>query len=231
MSDLIIGGQAVPVDATVRTWRDHALEFRAGSPGVRRRFVPPDSIVWHWTAGEGTGEQVYHVLRNRRLGVELCIDREGVIWQYCDPACVDARDCGSAWDRRSVGVEVVCYGMGRPYSRPWNLLGVPARARDREVVEARLRGRRVYVAAFYPAQVAAAFALSDALRSAFGIRLIMPRDETGRVIDRPMTTDERLAWRGGELGHMHCTTAHKVDPGTWFLDRLAEHHAEVALQP
>lgn len=226
---IIIAGDELCVDAPVRTWKDTGLQFIAARDRrCRRRFIRPDSIMWHWTAGEGGGEQIYQTLRARGLGVEFAIDREGIVYQYADPATTDARDCGSAWDRRSMGCEIACYGMRRPYTRPWDLLGTPPKARDREVVEARSRGRRVYVAAFYPSQVRSALALGDALRLAFGIPPRLPRGDDGRVLDRRMTREEERDWAGGELGHLHVSDKGKQDPGTWWLERVEAHHLELA---
>lgn len=219
---IILDGRDVPCEAPVRTWQDHGCRF---VPSVHRRIRPRtqvvDTIVWHWTGGEGPGEQVYQTLRSRGLGVEFAIDRDGVIWQYCDPGEADARDCGSWWDRFSVGVEIVCYGMRRPYGQRWSLLAAPKAARDRVLVETRLRGRRVFVADFYPEQYLAASALADALRTVYPISLDMPRDADGRVLDRPVTMDERMGWNGGELGHLQITSGAKPDPGLPFLEHRA----------
>ena len=222
MSALIIAGSDIPCAAPVLTWEETGLAFIPGKHlRIRHRVSPPDTIVWHWTGGEPRGPATtYRVLRQRGLGVEFAISRDGEIWQFCDPALVDARDCGTWWDRRSVGVEIINYGSRRPASRPWSW-HVPRRGRDREVIETRLRGRRVYVAAFHPEQLAAADALADSLRLVMHIPHAMPRDADGEILDRPMRKCERDDWDGGEVGHLQITTRAKPDPGVPFLERRA----------
>lgn len=221
---LVVAGREVPCAAVVRDWRETGLEFRAVvHPRIRPRFTVPDTVVWHWTSAENPAEQVYRTLRGRGLGVEFIIDREGTIWQCCDPATTDARDCGSWWDRRSVGVEIVSYGMARPYSKPWSLTGVPKAGRDRPLVETRLGGRRAYVAALYPRQTLAALCLADSLEDALGIPARFALDEHGAVLDRPMDAAERAAWTGGHVGHLQITTRSKPDPGIPCLEQLRAH--------
>ena len=68
--DLIIAGDAIPCAAPVRTWHDHGMEFIPGQHRrIRRRFMRPDSICWHWTAAENEPDRVYATLRRRGLGV------------------------------------------------------------------------------------------------------------------------------------------------------------------
>ena len=221
MRAVILGGQEVSVDAEVKTWKETGLQFLPDQQaGVHKRGPHPDTIVWHWTGAENPPERVYQTLRERGLGVEFSVARDGTIYQFCDPAYVDARDCGSMWDRRSVGVEIVSYGMSAPVMRPWSWY-VPAPGRDRPKIKTRLRGSTVYVAGFYAAQVASCAALADTLRVVFAIPRKIPLDDSGRILDRPLTWRERVAWKGGEVGHLQITTGSKPDPGVPFLeDRL-----------
>ena len=209
-------------DVEVRTWHDTGLEFIPGDhERIRERVKGAvDTLVWHWTAAENDPTRVYDTLRRQGLGCEFAISRDGVVYQFCDPALVDARDCGSWWDRRSVGVEIVNYGMRRPASRPWSW-HVPKKGRDRKVLETRLRGRKVFVASFYPAQVHAADVLALALRQTFEIPSVVPREPTGAVLDRPLSFTARRAWQGGEVGHLMITSRSKPDPGVPFLEHRA----------
>ena len=219
---IIVNGLDVPLEAPVLTYEETGLVFTAGvHRRTRHRHDPPDTITWHWTGGEPRdASTTYKVLRHRGLGVEFALDRDGTIWQFCDPALTDARDCGSYWDARSVGVEMINYGSRAPASKPWSW-HVPKRGRDRPVVQSRLRGRTVYVADFTAEQYAAADALADALRLAFHIPLAIPLDGKGRVLDRPMDDEATLVWKGGEVGHLQITTRAKPDPGVVFLEHRA----------
>jgi len=218
MSAIIVSGRTFDVSSPVKTWFDTGLEFR---PYVNRRTRPryqvPDTVVWHWTGGEGDGDQVYRTLVKRGLGVEFAIGKDGTIWQFCDPASVDARDCGSFWDRRSVGVETVNYGSR---ATP---IHVPKGGRDRKLVQSRLRSRKVIVADFTPKQYTAAFELAEVMAEAFKIRDAIPLDSDGKVLDRPMDDYEAATWEGGHVGHLQITTKSKPDPGVYFLERLREY--------
>jgi len=205
---LRVGGQDYPCEAEVRT----ELRYHLGRRGVKPRVRVPDSILLHWTGAENPASTVHRTLVERNLGVELIIDRAGVVWQTCDPMVLDCADCGGgAWDARSIGIEIVSYGMVAPGA------AVPPLGRDRGTDRATLRGRRVEVARFYPQQVSAVLAVIDTLRAALPIPATVPADVTGCVIDRPLSDEEARAWKGGVLGHLHTTTKAKPDPGTPIL--------------
>lgn len=230
---LIIGGRVEPCDCDVRDWHDTGLHYVPGEgPGVTPRMALIDTVVWHWTAAENPPEKVFRNLRRRKLAVEFCLGADGTVYQFADPCVADCHDCGRLWDRRSIGVEIVSYGMSWPASRPWSLLGVPAGGRGREIVMSSLRGQIVYVADLYRAQWLAAVALARALTAALpglGWDFFCPATildtvdgapETRRIIDRPMLPWERRRWRGGHLGHLQITTRGKSDPGVYFLEQL-----------
>ena len=128
---LRVGGQDYPCAVEVRD----SLRFRPGRKGVKPRIRIPDSILLHWTAAENPASTVHKTLTEKSAGVELIIDRAGIIWQTCDPMVIDAADCGGgAWDARSIGIEIVSYGMVAPGAKP------PPLGRDRGVDIATLRG-------------------------------------------------------------------------------------------
>jgi len=205
---LRVGGQDYPCTAEVRD----TLRFRPGRKGVKPRIRIPDSILLHWTAAENPASTVHKTLTEKSAGVELIIDRAGIIYQTCDPMVLDCADAGGgAWDARSIGIEIVSYGMVAPGAKP------PPLGRDRGTDLATLRGRRVEVARFYPQQVSAVLAVVDTLRAALDIPATVPADCTGCVIDRPLTEDEAQDWKGGVLGHLHVTSRGKPDPGTPLL--------------
>jgi N-acetyl-anhydromuramyl-L-alanine amidase AmpD len=201
---LVVAGVELPVDVPVV----HDLAFEPGSCGARRRTAPCTLGVLHWTGGEGSGEQVHRVLAARGLSIHFCVDPEGTIYQYADPARVACAHAGRGANDLSWGVEVSCYGFtvgGRP---------PPVVARDREEYETTIHGRRARVADFRPAQYAALDVLCDVLSGTLGIpRAVWPGPA------------ERVPWARlkafhGIVGHMHISTR-KLDPGTRPLERLA----------
>lgn len=163
----------------------------------------PDLVVWHFTGGEGDAAGVHRVLNERSLGIEFIVDREGVIWQCCDPADVDTFDAGNV-NRRSVGIEIVSCGV--PV--------VSGRGSDRGEYSARVHGRDTRFARFYKPQVRAAMALAETLSAALDI----PRRVPLRMSE---LQPHELAEFTGHLGHLH-VTGRKIDPGTELFDRMRE---------
>lgn len=206
-----LGGMADEVD--VLTWRDHGVEFRAGDGHNRRRVKPITLAVWHWTAAENPPLAMARTLRKRELGVEFAIDRDGTVFQFCDPLVVDTADAGIV-NARSVGVEIVSYGMRRA-SRLWT---IPKRGKDRGHRDVTIHGKRVRVASFYPAQTAAACALADVLSTVLPIPARVPMDAKGAVLTRALSRME-LDEFSGHLGHYHVTKK-KLDPGPVLIEDL-----------
>lgn len=209
MGKIIIGGNQHKVGTDIKLWTDTGLEFVPGY-GARPRRSKIDLVVWHYTGGEGNAVQLHRVLTNRGLGIEFFIDREGVIWQFCDPAVVDTFDAGSA-NRRSVGIEIACYGFRNHPSR------IPRIGKDRKVYDAVVHGRKIRMADFYPCQVTAAIKLADALSSALDVPRTVPLDETGLLDD--VLSVGRLEAFSGHLGHYHLTKR-KLDPGPKLMVEL-----------
>lgn len=196
---VVIGGESFPCAAEVRGWRETGFEFRPGR-GARKRDRRPDLVVWHFTGGEGDAATVHRVLNERGLGIEFIIDRDGVIWQCCDPADVDTFDAGTV-NRRSVGVEIVSRGI--PGS---------GRGSDRGEYVARVHGHSVRFARFYPPQIHAALALAETLSAALDVPRRVP-------IRMGALAPHELAEFSGHLGHLH-VTRRKIDPGTELFDRF-----------
>jgi hypothetical protein len=186
------------------------MEFKPGA-GARRRESKIDLVVWHYTAGEGDVKQLYAVLRGRKLGVEFFIDRVGVIWQFCDPIEVDTFDAGTA-NRRSVGVEMACYGY-----RPSAEL-VPVKGKDRRTYVDHVQSEEKRFAHFYPDQIAAAVSLAFALSDALSIPLKVPTDGVGDLYKSSLRSHERDEF-SGHVGHYH-VNSRKLDPGTSILNVL-----------
>lgn len=210
---LIIGGKVVPCARPVFNWHDHGMQFVPGD-GARKR-VPKteiDLMVWHWTGGQGTMEQLFAVLGHRDppLGVEFGIDRDGDIYQFADPVLVDTYDAGS-YNPRSVGVEVVNYGfMGDPKKAP------PAKDRDRGTYTMVQNGRPRTFARFYAPQIEAAVALGTAVSYAIPtIPRCIPTNAAGILYPDTMKSSQLRKYKG-HLGHFHLTTK-KSDPGADLL--------------
>lgn len=176
------------------------MEFRPGR-GARRRRRKIDLGVWHFTGGEGSARQVFDVLSAKGLGIEFTIDREGVIWQHCDPAEVDTFDAGHVNDR-SFGVEIASCGLA-PLLR---------RGADRGTYFGRVHGASEEFACFYPQQLASAVALANTMSEACGIPRRLPSHLS-------VLTAAELAAFTGHLGHLHVSRA-KVDPGPQLFDAL-----------
>lgn len=219
----LVSPSGVPV--SVRRWDDAELpkvpEFRAGDGYNKKRVKPIDLFVFHWTGGENDPITMSEVLRKRKLGVEFAISRSGTVYQFCDPMVVDTADSGIV-NSRSIGCEMVCYGYaGWDIER--KVFVVPRLGQDRETYEATTHGKKVKTAKFYPAQMDAAFALSDAVSKAVpGIPQRVPTDNV-----TALTEFDLEAWIG-YLGHYHITT-NKRDPGPWFMEELDKHFSSKAV--
>lgn len=208
MGRIVVGGREHPILGPSFLWSETGMEIKPGF-GARRRESEIDLIVWHYTAGEGDAQQLFRTMRNRKLGVEFFIDRAGAVWQFCEPMEVDTFDAGTA-NRRSVGVEMACYGY-----RPKPEL-VPSRGTDRRTYVDSVHGEPKTFAHFYPQQVAAAVSLAFALGDALSIPLRVPTDGVGDLLKQAMRQDELDSFHG-HLGHYHLTTR-KIDPGTALLN-------------
>jgi hypothetical protein len=229
--DIIIGGKRIALGVrgqpppTVLTWHEHGISFAPGQGfnRVRKPRARIDLAVWHWTGGEGEPAQVAQTLQTRGYGVEFAISTQGVIWQFVDPLEVDTADAGGV-NARSVGTEIVSYGMRSP-AIGWRL---PTGGAARAIHDERLHGVRVRVASFHAAQLSAARALADGLSRGLGIPRAVPVSADGAVLARAMTAVV-LARFSGHVGHYHLT-ALKCDPGTEFMGGLQRFfdHEDVA---
>lgn len=207
MADVIVNGKKFPVLGPVHLWDETGMETTPGR-GARKRRRKIGLGVWHWTGGEGSANTLFRVLNKRELGVEFYIDQKGEIWQFCDPALVDTFDAGWVNDR-SFGVEIANYGY-----RGRNRLA-PAKGRGRKLYTTIMNGRSRTFAHFYPAQIAAALSLAEAMSKALGIPRTVPRGMTGFVESNYMNP-ERVRQFHGHIGHFHCSNV-KSDPGLDLL--------------
>lgn len=207
---IIIGDKRIPTAAPVRTWLEHGIEFKAGEGYNKRRRQEIDLHVIHWTGGENKPETLAATLRRRKLGIEFSIYR-GEVWQFCDPILVDTADAGHI-NPRSVGTEIINYGFRR------RAADIPRAGRARPLYRCLLRGKYRTFAHFWPADIAAAIALSEALSTALPIPRCVPMSGSYMVAPRTLDPMELRAFKG-HLGHFHIS-ARKSDPGFDILEAL-----------
>jgi hypothetical protein len=213
MSDnaTIIGGKNIPCFAPVSTWHEHGIEFIAGQGHNKRRLQDIDLVVWHTTGGEGRPSTMAATLTRRKLGIEFAIDRNGLIWQFCDPLAVDTADAGAV-NPRSVGVEIVNYLYRRKRS------DIPRSGRNRPIYETAIRGRPIKLAHCTPAQISASIALAESLSTGLRIPRLVPMDGDFFVSQRTLEPGEIESFTG-HLGHFHLSK-NKIDPGFDVLEAL-----------
>lgn len=207
---LVVSGKSYPVCVPVKLWTETGLEFRAGEGFNKRRRRDIDLAVWHWTGSENKPTVMARTLKRRKLGVEFAIDRDGTIWQFCDPVIVDTADAGRV-NARSVGTEIVNYGFRRR-GKP-----IPASGKKRTIYECTLNGRSRRFAHFLPQQIAAALVLADVLSTALPIPRAVPTDPTGDWLGVRVLPKELLDDFKGHLGHFH-VSERKSDPGLDLLE-------------
>lgn len=215
---MIVNGQRVACVKDIYNWNDTGLEFRPGD-GARKRSTKTkiDTMVWHWTGGEGGYQQLYHVLDQRELGVEFFIDIDGRIYQFADPVKVDTYDAGP-WNSRSVGCEVRNYGY-RAYGR--EVPSIVTRFR-RGTYITRMNGHVQEFGRFTAPQIESAMALGEAISAAIPtIPLRVPAATPGKLHLNTFTATQSRAFRGGHVGHYHLT-ASKLDPGHDLLQAFLD---------
>lgn len=206
---LLLNGDTVPVSANV----DHSLSFSPGDEGTRKRTVPIQMGVMHWTAAENPAVRVHETLTNRGLSIHFILDRDGVIYQCADPGLVVCSHAGRGVNDLSWGVEIVNYGGVAKGRQP------PARGADRERYECVIHGHSRLCADFYPAQYAAIWELFDTVHGALGIPKGVYAGES-TLVRWPQLKKFR-----GVIGHFHAALK-KTDPGTRPLEYLSRRWAE-----
>lgn len=212
MGQIIIGGKKIECEGEVSTWEETGMTF-AGKANTIKRIGKPNLIIWHWTAGENPASGTYTTLITRRLGVEFCIDEDGVIWQFVDPLVHDPQDTSGKIGHRSISIEVANYGFA-----PKGAL-IPPKGRGRIVDDETIHGIKLRVARFWPDQLKAIENLTRALCDTIGIPKKFPREKDGSIALRLLTLAEQKTVTG-IIGHFHKTTD-KYDPGFHVFRTLA----------
>lgn len=224
VAGIIVRGRVVPAPGLQCVLPDtDGLWFTPENTRVRARAKPADLLVFHDTAGEGSGPRIYRTLLAKRLSVHFAIDRAGLVWQFCDPALVSCAHVGRGYNSRSVGVEIA-NAVFSPGIRPgiWaNISRYYLTGRERllgrPVVHETYRGRGRRVLGHLEPQRAAVAALARALLACFPtIPACLPRLEPGgKVHGRRVPADY-----AGIAAHLHLTDSH-VDPALDAFDHLA----------
>lgn len=180
-------------------------------------------FVVHYTAGEGSGPDVYSVLHGRGLSVHFVIDPEGRVFQMADlhSHCAHA----SAVNDFAVGVEISNRGV--PPASP--------KHPDRVEYEDIARGQTHKFLDFYDVQKQAFFELAEYVTNELAVPRMLPLEligtqPLGRRVLRIAIPEEQIfggpgvAQFKGVCGHCHVpSTAGKIDPGPAILDDLARH--------
>lgn len=203
-------------------WGESGYEYTPMNTRVKARVQKPNLLVWHDTAGEGTGPRIYRVLLKKKLSVHFAVDRKGLIWQYCDPGLFSCAHVGRGANSRSVGFEManvvfppnVRPGIFANLRRYWltgreKMFGRPTVSED-------YRGRKRRVLGHFKAQNRAAIALTLTCLRVFGT---IPRRVPGDG-GKPVSELVPPGWQG-VCGHLHLTDRH-VDPAQDGLYDLAE---------
>ena len=215
---------------------ESGLEFLPTNTRCKPREGNPTLITIHNKGGEGDGKQTYNYLKSpkKRLSVEFSIDRDGTIWQYCDPAVLSCAHMG-AGNTRSIGVEVANTVIPFDDARtPDNERRIFLRGGYSGVKAQLFYGRGNHVELYrdgikrrvldhLPAQKKAVRSLVRTLLSAFPtIPARLPRT----TIKGTVTGDRMPADWTGVAGHLHfqpsgyeVATAH-IDPALDVFDEL-----------
>lgn len=214
-------------------WVESGLEFTTANTRCKLIESEPDLLCVHAKGGEGNGKQTYRVLLYKRYSVPFSIDRDGTIWQYCDPGVLSCAHMGKG-NSRSIGIEVTntVIPLDDPKTRDnerriflrGGYSGLRARLfYGRENHVELYRGVKRRVLSTFAAQKVAIRSLVLTLLQEFPtIPPRLPRTEIKRTI-----TGERLPddWQG-VAGHLHfqpsgfeVAKAH-VDPSLDAFDEL-----------
>lgn len=204
------------------------LEFRLGRDRCKARaFDEITLITCHDTAGEGTGPAIYRNLIRRACSIHFAIDRQGTVWQFCDPAIVSCFHMGPG-NSRSIGIEMAnaVFPPPPPGVKPGYFAALFSNVKrytltgreklyGRAAIQDDYRGKVRRVLGHFPAQIQACTALVRTLLSAFPtIPQRLPRKADGKLSGLKLDP----TWTG-VAGHLHFTNAH-VDPALDVLDLL-----------
>lgn len=213
---------------------ERAERVRQGGWTLEDLRATINQVVVHFDAC-GTSRRCFEVLHDvRGLSCHFLLDVDGTIYQTLD--LKERAWHASQANDQSVGIEIANIGAYEDATplKPWyatdasgTFLVLPAGAvpgvaagslrPDRsEVQGGRVQGKDLVQYDFTPEQYQALERLLVALRRTLpGIAAAVPRDASGKVLDRAFESDEELFGFRGVLGHYH-VSREKVDPGPAF---------------
>jgi N-acetyl-anhydromuramyl-L-alanine amidase AmpD len=172
----------------------------------------PIMFVAHWDVCLSTKSMV-NVLIDRGLSVHFGIDNDGTIYQLLDTKEIAWHAKGV--NTKSVGVEIA-NGVSLKYNDHYKKIGLPPRpVIQSEIIHGREIGPFL---GFYPAQIAAFKALTEALHNAHKISLNVPVDANGKLL-KGVSDEVAANTFNGVVGHYHVTT-NKTDPGNLPLQEV-----------
>lgn len=219
---LTLGGAGVPVDGlkVVSYASPGGLEFDVTHRGAWKREETLDKFCIHAKGAEGSAAMTWSFLRAKGLGIQFSIERDGTVYQYCDPAFVATAHAGHINDT-SCGVEMtnaVFPVSPNPHSRPLlTELYVGRRPDDTSYNKETTRKVLGMLAPQLDALVLLAGAVCGFLRIPRVIPARQGRVWSGllpelkpRVGDWKRTGGRLLPYQG-VMGHYHVTNSH-VDP-------------------
>lgn len=196
MSQIVIGGEAVRVDFQASTALMARLKTR------RRRSEAIQAILHHDACISAL--RCFAVLQARGLSTHFCIDNDGTVFQFADPALEVAYHAGR-FNGRSIGIDISNAVLTRFADRydP-----------RREQATLPVHGRPVTGLLPYPCQIEAALALLRVLRQHFPGIANDHRSEARFFEDVAPETP-------GIFGHLQVTRG-KIDPFGFPFERLVE---------
>lgn len=174
----------------------------------------PTMFVAHWDVCLSTASMV-KVIIERGLSVHFGIDNDGTIYQLLDTKEIAWHAAGV--NSASVGVEI-CNGVLPKYNEHYKKVGLPLR----DIVKSDIvHGKEIgpYLG-FYPEQIKAFKALTEALNKAHGIPFKTPRDKSGNYLKGVSQEVVKNTFKG-VIGHFHVTT-NKTDPGNLPIEKITE---------
>jgi len=186
----------IPIDNPT----DHSLEFDAG---FARRTGTVQRIILHHDATL-SARHCFKILRKRNLSTHFCIDNDGTIYQFLDPATTSAWASGKGYNQTAVAID---------FSNACELKWASRYEPPRPVVEQRIHGHGVKWLGLYEVQQRACEKLCRLLCEAFGVPPVVPLGQDGE----PLLGDLRPV-PAGVIGHLHLTRR-KFDP--FGLDWMA----------
>tara|TARA_Y100000310_G_scaffold307966_1_gene350607 strand:- start:2666 stop:3559 length:894 start_codon:yes stop_codon:yes gene_type:complete len=206
-SYIVCNGSPVSIDwDKVIVWTEpDSLLAKRGRYRRHRKPRDPSIFVVHWDVclSSKTCEKI---LNKRGISVHFCIDNDGTIYQLLDTQHIAWHAGNRSVNNASVGVEI-SNAYYTKYQEYYEQRGFGSRpiVEDAVVHGIRLKPHL----GFYPVQIEALKALTDALNKAHDIPLECPVDDDGNMLNG-VCSDAASADFAGVVHHYHLTNR-KID--------------------